>query len=222
MLSGHFGYPLALFYWSWEGKRLRLYSWSAYETSLLIYAFHQKRAPHSLKITSIIQVEFFISRLTSWKDTIPFFWREEAALWANTAGQRSKDAASNVRIDVPMSLSMTITRAIPTKIHISAQLWFFGTEMIGSLIKHVIVFYLSCHKTTASFYGTEKQRVFFLSTVTWSYNALQQCPSTMPSLSLHGPTPVPRTAVDNPDSFGYLSIGSRGLKFQTPFCVVSC
>lgn len=77
---------------------------------------------------------------------------------------------------MPMSFSMTITRAIPTKIIkrlapspksvFLLSYGFFGTERIGSSIKHIIVFYLSRHETTASFYGTEKQRVSFLSTVT--------------------------------------------------------
>lgn len=138
------------------------------------------------------------SHLTSWKDMMPVFWREEAALWASTAGQRSKDAASNVRIDVPMSFLMTITRTIPTKIIkrlapspksvFLLSFFFFGTERIGSLIKHVIVFYLSYHKTTASFYGTEKQRVSFLSTVTWRH--LQQHPASQCPLYL--PMDLPR------------------------------
>lgn len=113
------------------------------------------------------------AHLTSWRDLRPVFWQEEAALWANTAGQWPKDAVSNVTIDVPMLFFMTITRAIPTKIIkqfafspksvllLSCYYSSFGSERIGSLIKHVKV-YLSCHKTTASFYGTVWKAACFL------------------------------------------------------------
>jgi len=68
---------------------------------------------------------------------------------------------------VLMLSSMTVTRAKNSHrlkqcvsspkpaFLLSWGLYFFRTERIGSLIKHVIAFYLSFHKTTASLYGMD-------------------------------------------------------------------
>lgn len=81
-------YCIGKYFWSYERDWLNPCS-PLHRILLFIQAFYQKREPHSFKITSIIQVEFFLFSASSrwnvcgmvfwawWNQTSPFGWETD-------------------------------------------------------------------------------------------------------------------------------------------------
>lgn len=98
---------------------------------------------------------------------------------------------------------------------LSWGLYFFRAERIGSLIKHVIAFYLSFHKTTASLYGTDATgwKIACLLPFCWNLNmSLTALSLTVFPSSLHVPAPVSRTPVEKPWFIWITTHGFQTLK----------